>query len=64
MPAATSRYGSLRIWKDLAEAGEAISRKRVIRLMLSAVYAIAARISRAVLESDGVAVCCIDSALK
>ena len=27
------RYGSLRIWKDLVEAGEAISRKRVIRLM-------------------------------
>ena len=31
---------------------------------LSTVYAIAARISWAVLESDGVAVCCIDSALK
>jgi transposase InsO family protein len=26
-------YGSPRIWKDLQEAGEAISRKRVIRLM-------------------------------
>ncbi len=26
-------YGSPRVWKDLVEAGEAISRKRVIRLM-------------------------------
>jgi transposase InsO family protein len=26
-------YGSPRIWKDLVDAGEAISRKRVIRLM-------------------------------
>jgi len=31
---------------------------------LSTVYAFAARISWAVLESDGVAGCCIDSALK
>lgn len=31
---------------------------------LRTVYAIAARISWAVLDSDGVAVCCIDSALK
>lgn len=27
------RYGSPRIWKDLVEDGEAVSRKRVVRLM-------------------------------
>ena len=26
-------YGSPRIWKDLVEDGEAVSRKRVVRLM-------------------------------
>jgi len=31
--ASAHRYGSPRIWKDLVEDGEAVSRKRVIRLM-------------------------------
>ena len=31
--ASGDRYGSPRIWKDLAEDGEAVSRKRVVRLM-------------------------------
>jgi putative transposase len=31
--ASGNRYGSPRIWKDLVEDGEAVSRKRVVRLM-------------------------------